>query len=60
MPEAMPTRRTGTDPVSEFEAGVPARPTPIPMKMYGIAICQYGVSSFQRSSIPTNARTRNT
>ena len=30
VPEAMPTRRTGTEPVSECEAGVPARPTPIP------------------------------
>ena len=32
MPEAMPARRTGTDPVSEWEAGVPAKPTPIPRK----------------------------
>src|SRR5215475_14497597 len=30
--EAMPARRTGTEPVSECEAGVPAKPTPIPMK----------------------------
>ena len=32
VPEAIPTRSTGTDPVSECEAGVPARPTPMPMK----------------------------
>ena len=42
MPEAMPARVTGTDPVSECEAGVPARPTPAPMKAYASAICQYG------------------
>ena len=30
MPEAMPARLTGTDPVSECEAGVPARPMPTP------------------------------
>src|SRR4029450_13181573 len=32
VPDAMPTRRTGTEPVSECEAGVPASPTPIPTK----------------------------
>ena len=32
MPDAIPARRTGTDPVSECDAGVPAKPTPIPMK----------------------------
>ena len=30
VPEAMPTRVTGTEPVSECEAGVPAKPTPAP------------------------------
>ena len=55
----MPTRVTGTDPVSEFEDGVPARPTPTPRKMYGIATSQYGVFSFQSSSIRTKATTRN-
>ena len=30
MPDAMPARVTGTDPVSECEAGVPANPTPVP------------------------------
>ena len=30
--DAIPARRTGTDPVSECEAGVPASPTPSPMK----------------------------
>ena len=28
--EAMPARETGTEPVSECDAGVPANPTPIP------------------------------
>jgi hypothetical protein len=32
VPEAIPARCTGTEPVSECEAGVPASPTPIPMK----------------------------
>ena len=32
VPEAMPARVTGTDPVSECEAGVPANPTPAPTK----------------------------
>ena len=30
VPEAIPARRTGTEPVSECEAGVPANPTPTP------------------------------
>src|SRR5436190_22541231 len=30
--DAIPARRTGTDPVSECDAGVPANPTPIPTK----------------------------
>ena len=42
MPEAMPARVTGTEPVSECDAGVPAKPTPIPMKAYAIPIFQYG------------------
>ena len=32
VPEAIPARRTGTEPVSECDAGVPAKPTPAPMK----------------------------
>ncbi len=32
VPDAIPARVTGTDPVSEREAGVPARPTPIPTR----------------------------
>ena len=34
MPDAMPTRVTGTEPVSEWDAGVPAKPTPAPIKAY--------------------------
>ena len=32
MPEAIPARVTGTDPVSECDAGVPAKPTPVPIE----------------------------
>ena len=32
VPDAMPTRRTGTAPVSECDAGVPAKPTPVPTR----------------------------
>jgi len=54
----MPTRVTGTDPVSELDEGVPERPTPIPMKTYGIATSQYGVFSFQSTSMSRNATKR--
>src|SRR6187200_413347 len=30
VPEAMPARVTGTEPVNERDAGVPAKPTPTP------------------------------
>ena len=42
MPEAIPARFTGTEPVSECEAGVPAKPTPIPINAYPSPTCQYG------------------
>src|SRR5262249_3325152 len=32
VPDAIPTRATGTEPVREFDDGVPARPTPIPTR----------------------------
>ena len=32
VPDAMPTRVTGTEAVSEFEEGVPPSPTPMPRK----------------------------
>ena len=32
VPEAMPARVTGTEPVSECDAGVPANPTPAPIE----------------------------
>ena len=54
----MPTRRTGTEPVSEFDEGVPARPTPAPRKQSGSATFQYAMSSFQSRSISTNATRR--
>ena len=40
VPEAIPARCTGTDPVSECEAGVPANPTPIPTREYASAMRQ--------------------
>jgi hypothetical protein len=55
----MPTRVTGTDPVSELEDGVPERPTPIPRNAYGIATTQYEMFSFQSSSIRRKATKRN-
>jgi hypothetical protein len=33
VPDAIPARETGTEPVSECEAGVPASPTPMPRNM---------------------------
>src|SRR3954449_9083100 len=55
----MPTRWTGTEPVSEFDDGVPDSPTPIPRSTYGSAICQYELCSFQSRSISRNASGRN-
>jgi hypothetical protein len=60
VPEAMPARRTGTEPVSECEAGVPARPTPIPTSAYPSPTFQYGMSSFQSRSIARKPRSTNT
>ena len=51
VPEAIPARVTGTEPVSECEAGVPANPTPIPTSAYARATFQYEIPSFQSSSI---------
>src|SRR5215510_2243792 len=45
VPDAIPARRTGTEPVSECDAGVPAKPTPMPTNAYASAICQYAVPS---------------
>ncbi len=56
----MPARVTGTEPVSEWEAGVPARPTPAPMKRYASATSQYELSFFQSTSIVRKASTRKT
>src|SRR3954447_18099629 len=55
----MPTRWTGTEPVSEFDDGVPESPTPMPRSTYGTAICQYELCSFQSRSISRNASARN-
>ena len=37
VPDAIPARVTGTEPVSECDAGVPASPTPMPTKTYPAA-----------------------
>jgi len=60
VPDAMPARWTGTDPVSECDAGVPAKPTPVPMSMYATPICQWWLSSFQSRSIQPKASRRDT
>ena len=60
MPEAIPTRVTGTAPVSEWEAGVPAKPTPMPTKAYARPTFQYGMASFHSSSIVRNPSRQNT
>ncbi len=49
MPDAMPARVTGTEPVSDRDAGVPAMPTPAPTNAYASPTFQYGMPSFQSS-----------
>ena len=56
----MPTRLTGTDPVSEWDAGVPANPTPAPTKAYPSPTTQYGELSPQSSSMVRKPRTTKT
>jgi hypothetical protein len=60
VPDAIPARSTGTEPVSEWDAGVPANPTPTPSKAYPSPTCQYGIPSSQRRSITTNPNRQNT
>ena len=60
MPEAMPARFTGTDPVSECDAGVPAKPTPMPTNPYARPTSQYDVPSSQSANIvrkPSSTKT---
>src|SRR5207253_5640310 len=40
VPDAIPTRVTGTELVSECDAGVPANPTPTPIRAYAMKISQ--------------------
>ena len=48
----MPARETGTEPVSECDAGVPAKPdADADQQRSASPICQYGLSSFHSSSI---------
>ena len=58
--DAMPARRTGTEPVSECDAGVPASPTPAPTKAYASPTCQYGLPVSHSVSIVRNPRKQQT
>ena len=49
----MPTRVTGTDAVSECDAGVPAIPTPAPMSAYDKTTDATGVLVVQSAYIET-------
>ena len=60
MPDAIPARSTGTEPVSECDAGVPAKPTPMPMNAYPRPTFQYAMSSFQRISMVRKPRKQKT
>ena len=56
----MPARRTGTEPVSERDAGVPASETPMPMKEKPSSTCQAGELSSHSSSMVRKASRQNT
>src|SRR6186713_1461895 len=40
VPDAIPARVTGTELVRECDAGVPAKPTPVPTNAYASPTCQ--------------------
>ena len=54
VPEAIPTRVTGTDAVSECDAGVPAIPTPAPMNAYDTMTADNGVFVVHNANMKTN------
>ena len=56
----MPTRVTGTEPVSEREAGVPDRPMPMPTNTNASATTQNEAFSCHNSSIVRKPRKMNT
>ena len=60
VPDAIPARRTGTAPVSECDAGVPASPTPAPMHAYAIPTWKYEMPAFQNTSIHAKPSKQNT
>src|SRR5262245_36065067 len=60
VPEAMPARLTGTDPVSECDGGVPAKPTPTPTNAYARPTSQYADPSSQSTSIVMKPSSTNT
>ena len=55
MAEAMPAFFDGTELVSEWDAGVPASPTPIPMNPNATPIGRNEHPSRQKNSIVMNA-----
>src|SRR5664279_228731 len=59
VPDAIPARDTGTEPVRECDAGVPAKPTPMPTQTKVSNTGQYGMSSCQNTSATTSPRTQN-
>ena len=59
VPDAMPARDTGTEPVSDRDAGVPANPTPMPTNAYARATHQKVASSSHHTSATTSPRTTN-
>ena len=56
----MPTRVTGTDPVSDREAGVPDRPIPTPTKQNASTTTQNEAVSVHRNSIVRKPASTNT
>ena len=60
MPDAMPARVTGTDPVSECEAGVPGEPDADPDERVAERDLPVGLPSFHSRNIVTNPSSTNT
>ena len=58
--DAIPARWTGTEAVSACDAGVPANPTPSPIRTYASATPAYDVCCFHSSNITMKPRRKNT
>ena len=59
VPDAIPARDTGTEPVSEWDAGVPAKPTPTPTRVNARHTGQNGMSCFHSSSAASKPSRQN-